>query len=176
MKLGMAFICVGNSCRSQMAEGFAKLYAEKLSRQAANAYEIEIYSAGTHPAERVVPEAVQVMKEKGIDISTQYPKTLKEIPEGFDLVFTMGCNVNCPFLPSRFRQDWGLDDPVGKPAGFYRIVRDKIGKKMEVLFDIIRESEDKDEVIEKLKGKKTLAVKDIIAATDIEENKPVGQK
>ncbi|AYO31719.1 arsenate reductase ArsC [Biomaibacter acetigenes] len=105
MALKVGFICVGNSCRSQMAEGFARKYGKDV---------IEAFSAGTHPASEIDPNAVAVMKEKGIDLSEQYPKLLKDIPSELDILITMGCNVECTFVPCKIREDWGLDDPVGK--------------------------------------------------------------
>ena len=124
----LAFVCIGNSCRSQMAEGFAKYYAKE---------KIEVYSAGTHPAKEVNPLAVEVMKEKGIDISDQYPKLLEEIPRKLDYLITMGCGVECPFIPANYRADWGLDDPVGKSKDFFRETRDTIEEKVKNLLNQI---------------------------------------
>ncbi len=102
----VAFICVHNSCRSQMAEALGK-------QLAADAF--ESYSAGTHTKPQINQDAVRTMKELyGIDMEkTQYSKKLEEIPP-VDIVVTMGCNVECPFLPCRYREDWGLDDPTGQ--------------------------------------------------------------
>lgn len=102
----VAFICVHNSCRSQMAEALGK-------QLAADAF--ESYSAGTHTKPQINQDAVRVMKELyGIDMEkAQYSKKLEEIPP-VDIVVTMGCNVECPFLPCRYREDWGLDDPTGQ--------------------------------------------------------------
>ena len=102
----VAFICVHNSCRSQMAEALGKQFA-------ADAF--ESYSAGTHTKPQINQDAVRVMKELyGIDMEkTQYSKKLEEILP-VDIVVTMGCNVECPFLPCRYREDWGLDDPSGQ--------------------------------------------------------------
>lgn len=147
MDIKIAFICVGNSCRSQMAEGFARHYLKKLA-----GFNIQIYSAGTHPAGFIMPLTVAAMEERGIDISDQYPKTISEIPADFDLVFTMGCNVDCPYLPSKFRSDWGLEDPVGKSIEFYRKTRDKIELKIRALTRIIKNSASLGEVIEGLKS------------------------
>ncbi|TYB89607.1 MAG: arsenate reductase ArsC [Kosmotoga sp.] len=124
MKYKVAFVCVGNSCRSQMAEGFTKEYGGDI---------LEVYSAGTHPAGRVNSNAVEVMKEKGINISDQYPKLLKDIPENLDILITMGCEVECPYVPSKVREDWDLDDPVGKPLEFFRKIRDIIEVKVKEL-------------------------------------------
>ncbi|HOJ50893.1 MAG TPA: arsenate reductase ArsC [Spirochaetota bacterium] len=129
MKKSVAFVCVGNSCRSQMAEGFAKKYGSDI---------LEIYSAGTEPSFSVNPTAIEVMKEKGIDISDQYPKTLDKIPNKIDILITMGCGVVCPFIPNKLQEDWGLDDPVGKPIEFFREIRDKIEKKVIELVDRVK--------------------------------------
>ncbi|MFO7637170.1 MAG: arsenate reductase ArsC [Clostridia bacterium] len=102
----VAFICVHNSCRSQMAEAISKILAP-------DAY--EAHSAGTHIRDRINPDAVDIIRELyGVDMeATQKPKLIEDIPP-VDVVITMGCNVECPYLPSRFREDWGLEDPSGK--------------------------------------------------------------
>ena len=102
----VAFICVHNSCRSQMAETISRLIAS-------DAY--EAYSAGTETKDRINPDAVAVIQELfGMDMSlNQKPKLLDALPP-VDIVVTMGCNVECPYLPSKHREDWGLDDPTGK--------------------------------------------------------------
>lgn len=131
MKVKVAFICVGNSCRSQMAEGFARHYGSDV---------LEAYSAGTKLAERVNPNAIKVMKEVGIDISSQRPKLLEEIPSKVDILITMGCNVQCPYIPCRQREDWGLDDPDGKPIEEFRKTRDIIEGKVKNLIEQIKKS------------------------------------
>ena len=148
MKIKIAFICIGNSCRSQIAEGFARQMGKELLDK-----KIEIYSAGTHPAYGVSPDAVAVMEEKGIDITSQYPKTISEIPTDPDIVITMGCGVECPYLPSSCREDWGIEDPVDMPVEFFREVRDIIEPKVKYLIDSIRDSDSLEEVIKKLKPK-----------------------
>lgn len=102
----VAFICVHNSCRSQMAEALGKHLASEVFAS---------YSAGTENKPQINQDAVRIMKELyGIDMEkTQYSKVLSEIPK-VDIVVTMGCNVQCPFLPCRSREDWGLADPSGK--------------------------------------------------------------
>ena len=102
----VAFICVHNSCRSQIAEALGK-------HLAGDAF--ESYSAGTELKDRINPDAVRLMKALyGIDMElTQRPKLLAELPP-IDVVVTMGCNVECPFLPCKRREDWGLPDPSGK--------------------------------------------------------------
>ena len=107
MKPKVAFICVHNSCRSQMAEALGKSLASDTFYS---------YSAGTETKPQINQDAVRIMKELyQIDMEkTQHSKLLEELPEGIDVVITMGCNVECPYLPSKHREDWGLDDPSGK--------------------------------------------------------------
>ena len=102
----VAFICVHNSCRSQIAEALGKKLASDV---------FESYSAGTETKPRINQDAVRLMKRVyGIDMEeTQYSKLLSDIPP-VDVVITMGCNVQCPFLPCSHREDWGLEDPTGK--------------------------------------------------------------
>ncbi len=117
------FVCVGNSGRSQIAEAFLNHLAEGRARA---------ISAGTNPATSVSPEAVQVMKEVGIDIGAAVPKPLTgQLLSQADRVVTMGCGVEgvCPanFVPT---EDWGLDDPKGKPIEKVREIRDEIRKRV----------------------------------------------
>lgn len=102
----VAFICVHNSCRSQIAEALGKHLAADV---------FESYSAGTETNPQINQDAVRLMKQiYGIDMEkTQRSKLLSEIPP-VDIVITMGCNVQCPFLPCKHREDWGLEDPTGK--------------------------------------------------------------
>lgn len=129
MKPKVAFVCVGNSCRSQMAEGFAKHYGKDL---------IEVYSAGTEIAKEVNPLAIEVMKEVGIDISSHFPKSIFDIPKEVDFLITMGCGVECPFIPCKVKEDWGLEDPATKHIEEFRKVRDEIEKKVLDLIDSIK--------------------------------------
>ena len=103
----VAFICVHNSCRSQIAEALGRKLAADV---------FESYSAGTETKPHINPDAVRLMKQvHSIDMEqTQYSKLLDELPP-VDVVVTMGCNVQCLFLPCSWREDWGLDDPTGKP-------------------------------------------------------------
>lgn len=102
----VAFICVHNSCRSQIAEALGKASASDV---------FESYSAGTETKPQINQDAVRLMNQKYcIDMEkTQYSKLLSDIPS-VDIVITMGCNVDCPYLPCRYREDWGLQDPTGK--------------------------------------------------------------
>lgn len=105
-KVKVAFVCVHNSCRSQMAEAISRLLASDV---------LEAYSAGTETKPEINRDAVAVIKEMyGVDMNNnQRSKLLTEIP-AVDIVVTMGCNVQCPNLPCRHREDWGLEDPTGK--------------------------------------------------------------
>ncbi len=112
----VAFICVHNSCRSQIAEALGKYYGKNI---------FESYSAGTEIKSKINQDAVRIMKQiYDIDMEkTQKPKLLKDIPQ-VDVVITMGCNVNCPYLPCDYREDWGLDDPSGKSdEEFIKVIR-----------------------------------------------------
>lgn len=121
-KIKVAFICVHNSCRSQMAEALGKHIASDV---------FESYSAGTETKPQMNQDAVRIMKKLyKIDMEqTQYSKLISEIPE-VDIVITMGCNVQCPFLPCRYREDWGLDDPSGKKEEDFIETAEKIEAKV----------------------------------------------
>ena len=118
----VAFVCVHNSCRSQMAEALGKALAGEI---------FESYSAGTETKPRINQDAVRLMKDRhGIDMeATQRSKLLADIPP-VDVVVTMGCNVNCPWLPCRHREDWGLDDPTGHPDEVFLATMDAIEEKV----------------------------------------------
>lgn len=121
-KVKVAFICVHNSCRSQIAEALGKYLCSDV---------FESYSAGTHIAANINQDAQRIMKAK-YDISmeeTQYPKLLQDIPE-IDIVITMGCNVDCPTLPCKYRTDWGLEDPSGNDDVFFVETIEKIEAKI----------------------------------------------
>lgn len=108
----VAFVCVHNSCRSQMAEALGKLLASEV---------FESYSAGTETVPSINPDAVRLMKQRyGVDMEeSQYSKLVSELPP-VDIVVTMGCNVDCPSIPCRHREDWGLEDPSGKGDEAFR--------------------------------------------------------
>lgn len=104
----VAFICVHNSCRSQIAEALGRHLAADI---------FESYSAGTELKDRINQDAVRFMKERyhiDMEAEGQHSKLLSDLPP-VDVVVTMGCNVQCPFLPCKWREDWGLDDPTGQP-------------------------------------------------------------
>ncbi len=121
-KPNVAFVCVHNSCRSQMAEALGKkLFADTF----------ESYSAGTETKPSINPDAVRLMKQvHGIDMEKdQYSKLLSELPE-IDIVIIMGCNVQCPFLPCSHREDWGLEDPSGKEDEVFLYTMERIQEKV----------------------------------------------
>jgi arsenate reductase len=116
------FVCVKNSCRSQMAEGFAK----KLGQG-----KIEAFSAGSNPSGQVEKRTIEVMQEKGIDISDQQSKGFEDLEEkDFDYVVTLGCGDVCPFVPARQRIEWDVPDPKGKSIQAFRKTRDEIERKV----------------------------------------------
>lgn len=121
MRHKLAFVCIHNSCRSQMAEAWAKHLAPDL---------FEVYSAGTESYPEVKPLAKAVMAEVGINMDDHYPKLLSDIPNKLDLLITMGCGVECPFVPASFKEDWGLDDPSGGPIEDFRVTRDLIKERI----------------------------------------------
>lgn len=121
----VAFICVHNSCRSQIAEALGKYYAADI---------FESYSGGTETKPKINPDAVRLMKKiYGIDMElTQRSKLIEELPP-VDIVATMGCNVQCPYLPSKHREDWGLEDPTGKSDEEFKIVIAQIEQRIKEL-------------------------------------------
>ena len=114
----VAFICVHNSCRSQIAEALGKALASDV---------FESYSAGTETKPRINQDAVRLVNELyGIDMEqTQYSKLISDIPEP-DIAISMGCNVGCPFIGRPFDDNWGLDDPTGKSDEEFKKVIDEI--------------------------------------------------
>jgi len=121
------FVCVENAGRSQMAEAFAKKYGEN---------KLVVSSAGNKPAERVNPVVVEVMKEKGIDLSENKPKQLTfQMAQDSDLIITMGCNDQgiCPGPFFKPTVEWVLEDPKGKPIEKVREIRDEIERRVQKL-------------------------------------------
>lgn len=123
------FVCVENSCRSQMAEGFAR------DRGGGR---IAAYSAGSRPSGRINPRAIDFMRESGIDLTRQASKGLEELPAGvrWDFLVTMGCQDACPNVPAMNRLDWALPDPKAMPAEDFRRVRDRIESLVGDLIDL----------------------------------------
>lgn len=122
-KLKIIFVCVENACRSQIAEAFAKIYGNDL---------LKVESGGTIPADEIDPNAVKIMKEEGISLTGQYPKL---IPQDitYDILITMGCDVQCPFVPAKKRLSWDIENPRGKSFSVYRKVMLKIKKEVKKL-------------------------------------------
>ncbi|MFK4897812.1 arsenate reductase ArsC [Lactococcus petauri] len=120
--LKIAFICVHNSCRSQIAEALGKKLAGG---------KFEFYSAGTEIKPQINQDAVRLMKEiYDIDMEkTQSSKLLQDIPP-VDIVITMGCNVDCPYLPCQYREDWGLEDPTGQSDAVFKDIIQQIETKI----------------------------------------------
>lgn len=118
----VAFICVHNSCRSQIAEALGRLLASDVFVSC---------SAGTETKPRINPDAVRLVKARyGVDMeASQHSKLLAELPP-VDIVVTMGCNVQCPTLPCRYREDWGLPDPTGCSDEVFGQVIDAIEAKI----------------------------------------------
>ena len=126
----VAFVCVHNSCRSQMAEALGRHLAADVFTSC---------SAGTETVPRINPDAVRLMKEiYGIDMKDQYSKTLDKLPP-VDVLITMGCNVRCPALPCKRREDWGLEDPTGKSDAEFRQVIAAIEQKVLALRDSLKD-------------------------------------
>ncbi len=118
----VAFVCVHNSCRSQMAEAIAKILAADV---------FEAYSAGTETKPEINSDAISIIKELyAVDMTgTQHVKLLEALPR-IDILVTMGCNVTCPYLPCQHREDWGLEDPSGKDKKAFlqtaALIREKV--------------------------------------------------
>ncbi len=131
MKPRVLFVCVENSCRSQMAEGFARLHGAGI---------VEAHSAGSKPSGKVNATAVALMREKGVDLSVQSSKSLSDLPPGaWAALVTMGCGDACPALPAERRVDWALPDPKRMPIDEFRKVRDEIEIRVKsLLCDIVR--------------------------------------
>lgn len=123
-KIKVAFVCVHNSCRSQMAEALLKHYASDL---------FDVYSAGTETKPQINQDAVRLIKELyDIDMSTHYSKLITSIPNP-DLLITMGCNVQCPSIPCSHREDWGLSDPTDQDDETFIKTIHRIDEKVQQL-------------------------------------------
>ena len=133
MKKKVAFICVHNSCRSQMAEALGKLFAGDI---------FESYSAGTETKPEINQDAVRVIKKLyGVNMNEmQHSKLLSDIPK-VDIVIKMGCNVVCPYLPANHVEDWGLDDPTGKSEDEFIKTAKTIEEKIKDLAERIIKNE-----------------------------------
>lgn len=118
------FVCVENSNRSQMAEGFARLHGGD---------DVEAMSAGSKPSGRINAKAIRFMGERGVDLTTHASKSLDDVTGEFDAVITMGCGDNCPWVPAKRREDWALPDPRDMDDDGYCAVRDAIEARVKAL-------------------------------------------
>lgn len=119
------FVCLHNAGRSQMSHAL-------FERAAAGRH--RAVSAGTTPGERVHPEVIEVMRELGIDLADHTPQLLtRELAEPADIVITMGCGDQCPYIPGKRYFDWDLPDPKGRPADEVRVIRDEIAQRVDEL-------------------------------------------
>ena len=124
-KPSVLFVCVHNAGRSQMAAGWLKQLAGD---------KIDVWSAGSEPADRINPVAVEAMREVGIDITGEAPKVLTtDSVSRADVVVTMGCGDTCPYFPGKRYEDWELTDPAGQDITVVRTVRDEIRARIEAL-------------------------------------------
>ena len=125
-KLKVAFVCVENARRSQMAEGFANTFRQG---------KLEVYSAGSRPSSIIDPLVIEVMKENGIDLSAKHPKSFNDLPPvEMDYLITMGCEETCPAVLAKKTVEWQIPDPKGKSIDVFREVRDLIEDKVKALF------------------------------------------
>ncbi|MCZ8165132.1 arsenate reductase ArsC [Silanimonas sp.] len=126
MKKRVLFVCVENANRSQMAEAFAHIHGGDA---------VEALSAGSKPSGVINPKAIRFMAELGYDLARHDSKSLDQIDGEFDAVITMGCGDNCPWIPAKRREDWGLPDPKHMDDPEYRVVRDEISSRVKALLD-----------------------------------------
>jgi protein-tyrosine-phosphatase len=124
-KKRLLFVCVENSCRSQIAEAFARIYGGD---------SVEAFSAGSRPSRAVNRKAIDAMREIGYDLSIHESKSLDDLPDvEWDFVATMGCGDECPYVRARHRDDWQIPDPKNMAPEDFRKVRDQIGEKIKML-------------------------------------------
>ncbi len=128
----VAFVCVHNSCRSIMAEGWAKQLGVNV---------LDAYSAGTEEYDKPKPLAIEVMEDAGVDMSHARSKLIDKLPSDLDILITMGCGVECPFVPCKHREDWGIDDPSGGPKSDFEETRDIIKEKVIQLIERVNNNE-----------------------------------
>ncbi len=126
-RIRVAFICIENARRSQMAEAFAELFGKD---------KLEVYSAGSRPAPAIDPLVIEVMREKRIDLSSKHIKSLGELPPlEMDYLITMGCEETCPSVLSKKVLEWNIPDPKGKSIDAFKHVRDLIEEKVKALVE-----------------------------------------
>ena len=118
----LLFVCVENSCRSQMAEAFARIHGGR---------SIEVFSAGSRPSGQISAKAIEAMRAVGYDLSLHRSKLLSELPDvEFDFVATMGCGDECPSISAKQREDWQIPDPKDLSAAEFSEIRDKIENRV----------------------------------------------
>ncbi len=126
-RVKILFVCVQNASRSQMAQGFAEAFGKG---------KVEVYSAGSRPSSHINPLAIEVMREKGIDLSDRHPKGLDDLPPiEMDYLVTMGCEETCPAVPARKIIEWQIPDPKGKPIDEVRRIRNILEVKVKTLLE-----------------------------------------
>lgn len=132
----LLFVCVENSCRSQLAEALARIHGAGM---------VEAWSSGSKPSGQVNPRAISAMLELGYDMTAQFSKSLDDIPEiEYDYVVTMGCGDACPYVAARHRLDWQIPDPKNMNQDAFNEVRDMISNQVIALLDEIRDSRSSD--------------------------------
>ncbi len=134
-KAKVLFVCIGNMCRSPMAEGFARALGDDV---------VEAYSSGLHPTGVVSEDAILIMEEKGIDISRQRSKGMDSVPlSEIDIIVSMVGHPSRDFVSDKYggqTYDWDIDDPIGRSVNVFRRVRDEIEEKVTTLLDQIRKA------------------------------------
>ena len=126
----VVFVCVENSCRSQLAEALMRMHGRG---------EVEAYSAGSRPSGVVNPKAIAAMKELGYDLAGHASKGLTDLPDvEYDAAITMGCGDECPLVRARLREDWGIPDPKHMDADEFRKIRDRIESKVIALLAALK--------------------------------------
>ena len=129
-KIKVLFVCVENARRSQMAEGFANAFGQG---------RLEVYSGGSSPSSQIDPLVIEVMKEKGIDLSGKRPKGLNDLPPvEMDYLVTMGCEETCPAVLAKKIIEWEIPDPKGKPIDEVRRIRDMLEAKVRMLLEEVK--------------------------------------
>src|SRR5262245_6640967 len=123
----IVFVCVENSCRSQLAEALAKMHGRA---------RVEAHSAGSRPSGVVNPKAIAAMREVGYDLAAHASKGLSDLPAvEFDAAITMGCGDECPLVQARIREDWGIPDPKHMNPDEFREIRNLIDSKVQALLE-----------------------------------------
>ncbi len=125
------FVCIENSNRSQMAEAFAKIHGQGM---------VSAYSAGSRPSGKINPKAIEAMKMLGYDLGTHSSKSADDFRNTkLDYVITMGCGDECPFLPTKHREDWDIPDPKNLPMNEFISIRNLIEQKVKELLRKIKD-------------------------------------